>query len=60
MTALLILLVLVPWSIARQMQVDRVTTAGLIRLPLIFAAIGVLGFGRATSTAPATRSRTSD
>jgi hypothetical protein len=45
MTALLILLVLVPWSISRQMRVHEVTTAGLIRLPLIFAAIGVLGFG---------------
>ncbi|MDO8212153.1 hypothetical protein [Conexibacter sp. CPCC 206217] len=45
MTVLLILLVLVPWSISRQMRVHEVTTAGLVKLPLIFAAIGVLGFG---------------
>lgn len=45
MTALLILLVLVPWSISRQMRTHEVTTSGLVKLPLIFAAIGVLGFG---------------
>jgi hypothetical protein len=45
MTVLLILLVLVPWSIYRQMQVNEVNQSGLIKLPLIFAAIGVLGFG---------------
>jgi hypothetical protein len=45
MTVLLILLAIVPWSIYRQMRVHEVTTAGLVKLPLIFAAIGVLGFG---------------
>ncbi len=28
-----------------QMQVDEVTRAGLLKPPLIFAAVGVLGFG---------------
>lgn len=48
MTVLLILLVLIPWSISRQMRVHEVTTAGLVKLPLIYAAIGVLGFGTGT------------
>ncbi len=45
MTVLLVLLVLVPWSIWRQMHVNDVTPSGLVKLPLIFAAIGILGFG---------------
>ena len=45
MTLLLVLLVLLPWSIWRQMHAHQVTREGLIKLPLIFAAIGVLGFG---------------
>jgi hypothetical protein len=45
MTVLLILLVVVPWSISRQMRVHEVTARGLVKLPLIFAAVGVLGFG---------------
>ena len=45
MTALLILLVLVPWSIARQMHAHPVTAVSLVKLPAIFAAIGILGFG---------------
>jgi hypothetical protein len=45
MSVLLVLLVLVPWSIYRQMQVNPITQSGLVKLPLIFAAIGILGFG---------------
>lgn len=43
-TGLLILLVLVPWSIYRQMQRSTISGAGLMKLPLIFVAIGLLGF----------------
>jgi hypothetical protein len=45
MTLLLVLLVLLPWSIWRQMHAHEITGAGLVKLPIIFAAIGVLGFG---------------
>ena len=38
MTVLLILLVVLPWSIWRQMHARPVTTEGLVKLPLIFAA----------------------
>ncbi|HET6550443.1 MAG TPA: hypothetical protein VFG79_18405 [Solirubrobacter sp.] len=48
MTLLLVLLVLLPWSIWRQMHAHQITGSGLIRLPIIFAAIGVLGFGTGT------------
>ena len=48
MTLLLVLLVLLPWSIWRQMHAHEVTREGLIKLPIIFAAIGVLGFGTGT------------
>ena len=41
MSGLLILLVLLPWSIYRQMHAHEVTTKSLIRLPLIFAAVGL-------------------
>ncbi len=45
MTLMLVLLVLLPWSIWRQMLEHEVTREGLFKLPLIFAAIGVFGFG---------------
>jgi hypothetical protein len=45
MTLLLVLLILLPWSIWRQMHAHEVTAGGLVKLPLIFAAIGLLGFG---------------
>jgi hypothetical protein len=45
MTLLLVLLVLLPWSIWRQMHAHEITGSGLIKLPVIFAAVGVLGFG---------------
>jgi hypothetical protein len=45
MTLTLVLLVLLPWSIWRQMHEHAVTREGLFKLPLIFAAIGVFGFG---------------
>jgi hypothetical protein len=45
MTLLLVLLILLPWSIWRQMHAHEITGGGLVRLPVIFAAIGVLGFG---------------
>jgi hypothetical protein len=43
MTLLLVLLVIVPWSIYRQMQVHAVTSDGLVKLPLIFIIIGIIG-----------------
>ena len=45
MTLMLVLLVLLPWSIWRQMHEHEVTREGLFKLPIIFAAIGVFGFG---------------
>jgi hypothetical protein len=48
MTLLLVLLILLPWSIWRQMHAHEITGSGLVRLPVIFAAIGVLGFGTGT------------
>jgi hypothetical protein len=45
MSALLILLILLPLSIYRQMQAHEVTATALIRLPLIYVAIGLVGFG---------------
>ncbi len=42
---LLFVLVLLPYSIYRQMQVNTVDPGGLIKLPLIYIAIGILGFG---------------
>jgi hypothetical protein len=45
MTLLLVLLVLLPWSIWRQMHAHEITVGGLVKLPLIFAAVGVLGLG---------------
>ena len=48
MTLLLVLLVLLPWSIWRQMHAHEITGSGLVKLPVIFAAIGVFGFGTGT------------
>ncbi len=45
MTLLLVLLVLLPWSIWRQMHAHEITREGLIKLPLIFAVIGIAGLG---------------
>jgi hypothetical protein len=45
MTLLLVLLFLLPWSIWRQMHAHEITREGLVKLPLIFAAVGVLGVG---------------
>jgi uncharacterized membrane protein len=42
---ILVVLVALPYSIYRQMQVNEVNPSGLIKLPLIFVAIGILGFG---------------
>lgn len=42
-TVLLLLLVVVPYSIYRQMQVNAVDAGGLIKLPLIFIAIARAG-----------------
>ena len=38
----IILAVLLPWSVWRQMQAHHVTTESLIRLPAIFAVVGLL------------------
>jgi hypothetical protein len=42
MILFIILAVLLPWSIWRQMHVNAVTRGSLIKLPLVFAGIGVL------------------
>ena len=42
MTALLILLIVVPWSIWRQMHARPVTVEGLVKLPLIFAVAAAI------------------
>ena len=42
MILLLVLVVLLPWSVWRQMRPHEVTARGLIKLPLCFAAIGLL------------------
>lgn len=42
MVLFVVLAVLLPWSIWRQMHVHTVTGASLIKLPLLFAGIGVL------------------
>jgi hypothetical protein len=41
-TVALILAVIIPWSIWRQMHARPVTTEGLVKLPLIFAAVAVI------------------
>jgi hypothetical protein len=50
MTVLLILLIVLPWSIWRQMHARPVTAEGLVKLPLIFA--GVAAVITLTSHAP--------
>lgn len=45
MTLLLVLLILLPWSIHRQMPEHEITKDGLAKMPILYAAIGVLGFG---------------
>jgi hypothetical protein len=45
MTLFLVLALLLPWSIWRQMHAHAVTRSGLLKLPLVFAAIGVLSVG---------------
>jgi hypothetical protein len=42
MTVLAILLLVLPWSIWRQMHARPVTAEGLIKLPLIFAAVAAV------------------
>jgi hypothetical protein len=42
MILFLVLAVLLPWSLYRQMQVNGITRESLIKLPLIFAGVGVL------------------
>jgi len=42
MTVLAILLIVLPWSIWRQMHARPVTVEGLIKLPLIFAAVAAV------------------
>lgn len=42
MVLFVVLAVLLPWSIWRQMHVHTVSRASLIKLPLLFAGIGVL------------------
>lgn len=46
MTLFLVLAVLLPWSLWRQMHAHAITREGLIKLPLIFAAIGALSLTR--------------
>ncbi len=53
MTALLILLIVVPWSIWRQMHARPVTVKGLVKLPLIFAAAAAV-FGLTEHAHPVT------
>lgn len=42
MVLFLVLAVLLPWSLYRQMQVNGISRESLIKLPLIFVGIGVL------------------
>jgi hypothetical protein len=55
MTLFLILAVLLPWSVWRQMHAHQITSRGLTKLPVIFAAIGLLSLrhGDIPSTAAA-------
>ncbi|MDA0185303.1 hypothetical protein OJ997_33670 [Solirubrobacter phytolaccae] len=47
MTLFLVLAILLPWSIWRQMHAHEVTANGLIKLPTIFAIVGVATLGGA-------------
>src|ERR1700744_5411164 len=42
MVLFLVLAVLLPWSISRQMHVHTISRGSLIKLPLLFAGIGLL------------------
>jgi hypothetical protein len=42
MSLFLVLAVLLPWSISRQMHVHSISRASLIKLPVLFAGIGLL------------------
>ena len=42
MTLFIVLAILLPWSLNRQMHEHRITREGLIKLPVIFAAVGAL------------------
>ena len=42
MTALVITLIILPWSIWRQMHARPVTVEGLVKLPLIFGAVAAI------------------
>ena len=53
MTALLIVLMVVPWSIWRQLHTRPVTAGGLVKLPLIFAAAAAV-FGLTDHAHPVT------
>ena len=46
MTLFIVLAVPPPWSLWRQMHAHAVTREGLIKLPLIFAAIGAFSLTR--------------
>ena len=43
MTLFVVLAALLPWSVWRQMHEHEITPRGLLKLPVIFAAIGLLG-----------------
>jgi hypothetical protein len=46
MLLFIVLAVLLPWSLWRQMHAHEVTRRGLTKLPVIFAAVGLLGLQR--------------
>jgi hypothetical protein len=43
MTLFIVLALLLPWSVWRQMHAHEITRRGLTKLPVIFAAIGLIG-----------------
>jgi hypothetical protein len=53
MLLFVVLAILLPWSIYRQMNEHQVTREGLIKIPLIFLAIGLLFGGIGHLTGPA-------
>ena len=50
MTVLLILLIVLPWSIWRQMHARPATAEGLVELPLIFAGVAAASRGELGAT----------
>ena len=46
MTLFVVLALLLPWSVWRQMHAHEITRRGLTKLPVIFAAIGLFGLQR--------------